>query len=90
MIFSKHDNISQLFRNLNISKIVDIINYQNSLFLFKFYFNMLPTAFQEFIAQTSTRHECDTTLATGFSWLDPSRPDWLWKIQVVKRVILGT
>ena len=56
MTFSKYDDhTSPLFKNLNILKFSDIIYYHNSLFLFKFHSNMLPTAFKEFFVLTSTK-----------------------------------
>ena len=72
MTFSKYDDhTSPLFKNLNILKFSGITYYHNSLFLFKFHSNMLPTAFKEFFVLTSTRHKYNTRLASSSSYYIP-------------------
>ena len=71
--FSKYnDHTSPLFKDLNILTFIDIINYLNCIFLFKFHSNMLPSAFSNFFTPISSRHKYKTRLASKTSFFIPS------------------
>ena len=58
------EQISPIFKDLNVMKFLDVIYYLNCVFMFKFRSNLLPSAFLNFFPLVSSRHKYKTRLAS--------------------------
>ena len=62
--FSYNAHTSPIFKHLYIMKFRDVIYYLNCVFMFKFYHNLLPSAFHYFFTPISSRHKYNTRLSS--------------------------
>ena len=62
---------SPIFKDLNITKFLDVIYYLNCVFMFKFHSSLLPSAFLNFFTLVSSRHEYKTRLASRSTFCIP-------------------
>jgi len=70
--FSKFDDTtSPLFKRLNIIKFFDLIEYYISIFMFKYYNNLLPSSFDSFFTQVNQKHHYNTRAASKQSYYLP-------------------
>ena len=70
--FSQYtDHTSQLFKDLNVIKLFDVIYYLNCIFMFKFHSYLLPSALSNLFIPISSRHKYKTRLASRSSFCIP-------------------
>ena len=53
-------------------KFCDVIYYLNCVFIFKFYHNLLPSAFHYFFTPISSRHKYNTRLSSKSAFCIPT------------------
>lgn len=71
--FSKFDaHTSPLFKELNILQFKDVISLLNSLFMYNYNNNKLPSAFHNDFTSVSSRHSYNTRLASKSSYCFPA------------------
>ena len=69
MIFSKPDEHSgPLFKQLEILKLKDLVYFYNALFVYKFHYNLLPKAYDQFFQLISSVHKYNNRLASRLSY----------------------
>ena len=66
------DHSSPLFKNLNLLKLENLIYTTNSLFMYDYYRNVLPDAFNDFFVQIKRKHNYDTRLASKNTYYIPT------------------
>ena len=67
--FSKPDEHSEsLFKRLELLKLIDLVYYQNALFMYQYHNHMLPKAYDEFFKEISSAHKYNTRLACKSSY----------------------
>ena len=68
--FREHS--SPLFKLLNTVKLIcDLVRFQTSVFMFKFYNGLLPTAFEHFFTPVKSIHSYNTRSAVNQSYYIP-------------------
>lgn len=72
LTFSKFDeHSSPLFKQTNILKLFDLVNFHISMFMFKFFNKLLPSAFDDFFVPTSRVHNYSTRLSSSNAYSLP-------------------
>ena len=63
--FSKPDEHSEpLFKELEILKLTDLVTLHNALFMYHYYYNLLPSSFENFFQTVASVHSYNTRLAS--------------------------
>ena len=63
--FSKPDEHSEpLFKELEILKLTDLVTLQNALLMYHYYYNLLPSSFENFFQTVASIHSYNTRLAS--------------------------
>ena len=63
--FSKPDEQSEpLFKELEILKLTDLVILHNALFMYHYYYNLLPSSFANFFQTVASMHSYNTRLAS--------------------------
>ena len=73
MTFSKFDeHSSPLFKQTNILKLFDLIKFQLSIFMYKFYNNQLPLVFDSYFLSSKKVHPYNTRLSSRYAYAIPT------------------
>ena len=65
IIFSKSDEHSEpLFKELEILKLTDLVTLHNALLMYHYYYNLLPSSFENFFQSVASVHSYNTRLAS--------------------------
>ena len=73
MIFSKFDeHSSPLFKQTNILKLFDLIKFQISIFMYKFYNNQLPFVFDSYFLSSKEVHHYNTRFSSRHTYEIPN------------------
>ena len=63
--FSKPDEHSEpLFKELEILKLTDLVTLHNALLMYHYYYNLLPSSFENFFQTVASLHSYNTRLAS--------------------------
>ena len=63
--FSKPDEHSEpLFKELEILKLTDLVTLHNALLMYHYYYNLLPSSFENFFQSVASVHSYNTRLAS--------------------------
>ena len=63
--FSKPDEHSEpLFKELEILKLTDLVTLHNALLIYHYYYNLLPSSFENFFQTVASVHSYNTRLAS--------------------------
>ena len=63
---------SPILKHLYIMKFRDVIHYLNHVFMFKFYYNLLPSTLHYFFTSISSRHKYNTRLSSKSAFFIPT------------------
>jgi len=67
--FSQYDSpSSSLFKSLQVIKFYDLVTFHIATFMYKFYNQLLPTAFHSFFTKVNNIHKYNTRLAAKQSY----------------------
>ena len=53
-----------LFKELEILKLTDLVTLHNALFMYHYYYNLLPSSFENFFQTVASVHSYNTRLAS--------------------------